>query len=108
MNKRRRIFFIIFGVYHLLLLAFISFIEIQKNDLSLLYGLYTKISLMRNGAILGLLLFLIDFIWNWYEKREAAKIQDIMKHENNTLKAKIVDLQKSSEIQQAATHHPKQ
>lgn len=96
MNKRRRIFFLIFGVYHIILLVFISYIEIQKNDLSLLYGLYTKISLMRNGAILGLVLFLIDFLWNWFEKRNAKKDQDNIRHENDMLKAKLYDLQQTS------------
>lgn len=102
MNKRRRIFFLIFGVYHLLLLIFISYIEIQKNDLSLLYGLYTKISLMRNGAILGLLLFAIDFAWNWFEKRSAKKHQDIIRHENDILKAKIYDMQQTAKGDQPA------
>jgi ABC-type transport system involved in cytochrome bd biosynthesis fused ATPase/permease subunit len=95
MNKRRRIFFIIFGTYHLFVLVFVIFIEAQKEDLSLLYGLYSKISLMRNGAILGLGLFIIDFVWNWLEKRSERKQHDIMRHENNTLKAKVYDLQQA-------------
>ena len=93
MNKRRRIFFIIFGIYHLVTLIFVLFIEAQKEDLSLLYGLYSKIWVMRYGAMLGVLLFVTDFIWNWIETRNAGREKDVMRHENNTLKAKVYDLQ---------------
>ena len=93
MNQRRRIFFIIFGSYHLLLLFFILYIEAQKEDLGLLYGLYSKLWLMRYGAMLGLLLFVVDFIWNWIETKNAGREKDAMRHENNTLKAKVYDLQ---------------
>jgi hypothetical protein len=93
MNQRRRIFFIIFGSYHLLTLFFIIFIEAQKEDLSLLYGLYSKIWVMRYGAMLGVLLFVTDFIWNWIENRNSGREKDVMRHENNTLKAKVYDLQ---------------
>jgi hypothetical protein len=93
MNQRRRIFFILFGSYHLLTLIFILFIEAQKEDLSLLYGLYSKIWMMRLGAMFGLLLFVIDFIWNWIENRNAGREKEVMRHENNTLKAKVYDLQ---------------
>jgi hypothetical protein len=93
MNQRRRIFFIIFGVYHLVILIFVLFIEAQKEDLGLLYGLYSKIWVMRYGAMLGVLLFVVDFIWNWIETRDRGREKDVMRHENNTLKAKVYDLQ---------------
>lgn len=93
MNQRRRIFFIIFGIYHLVTLFFVLFIEAQKEDLSLLYGLYSKIWMMRYGAMLGVLLFAIDFIWNWIETRNSGREKDVMRLENNTLKAKVYDLQ---------------
>jgi hypothetical protein len=79
-------------------LFFILYIEAQKEDLKLLYGLYSKIELMRYGAILGLTLFVIDFSWNWFERRQSTKEQDNMRHENNTLKAKVYDLQQAAEV----------
>jgi hypothetical protein len=93
MNKRRRIFFIIFGSYHLFIFFFVLFIEAQKADLSLLYSLYGKIAWMRWGSILGLLLFVIDASWNFFETKSSGKEKDAMRHENNTLKAKVYDLQ---------------
>ena len=96
MNKRRRIFFIIFGSYHLFILIFVLFIEAQKADLSLLYSLYGKIALMRWGAVLGLLLFVIDASWNFFETKSSGKEKEAMRHENNTLKARVYDLQQPS------------
>jgi hypothetical protein len=93
MNQRRRIFFIIFGAYHLVTLFFVLFIEAQKEDLGLLYSLYSKIWMMRYGALLGVLLFAVDFIWNWIETRNTGREKDVMRLENNTLKAKVYDLQ---------------
>jgi prolipoprotein diacylglyceryltransferase len=96
MNQRRRIFFYIFGVYHLFILFFVIYIESQKEDLSVLYGLYSKISLLKYGAVLGIMLFIIDFAWTWYESRNARKEHDILRHENNTLKAKVYDFQEAA------------
>ncbi len=91
MNQRRRIFFIIFGVYHLSIL--ISILVIEKADLGLLLDLYGKIWVIRYGALIGVLLFVIDFIWNWIETRNSGREKEVMRHENNTLKAKVYDLQ---------------
>ncbi len=96
MNQRRRIFFIIFGAYHLLTLIFVLYIEAQKEDLSFLYSLYAKMWVMRYGAMFGLLLFVVDFAWNWFETKNMDKEKDVMRHENNTLKAKVYDLQQPS------------
>jgi hypothetical protein len=96
MNQRRRIFFYIFGVYHLFILFFVIYIESQKEDLSVLYGLYSKISLLKYGAVLGIMLFIIDFAWTWFESRNARKEHDILRHENNTLKAKVYDFQEAA------------
>ena len=91
MNQRRRIFFIIFGVYHLAIL--IAILVVEKADLGFLLDLYNKTWLMRYASILGILLFVTDFIWNWIEARNAGREKDVMRHENNTLKAKVYDLQ---------------
>lgn len=99
MNQRRRIFFIIFGSYHLVTLFFVLFIEAQKEDLGLLYGLYSKIWMMRYGAMLGVLLVAVDITWNWIETRNAVREKDGMRLENNTLKAKVYDLQQSPQVE---------
>ncbi len=93
MNQRRRIFFIIFGIYHLMILIFTLYIEATKEDIGKMLDLHGYIWLLPYGAMFGLLLFLTDFIWNWIEHRNAGRVKEVMRHENNTLKAKVYDLQ---------------
>jgi len=96
MNKRRRIFFGIFGVYHLTILMFVIYIESNKEDFGILSQLYSKLSMLKYGAVLGMILFAVDIIWNWLESRNSQKEHDTLRHENNTLKAKVYDLQQPS------------
>ncbi|MBL7863167.1 MAG: hypothetical protein JNJ65_18550 [Cyclobacteriaceae bacterium] len=93
MNQRRRIFFAIFGVYHLIILIFVIYIESNKEDFGILSQLYSRISLMKYGAVLGIILFLVDFVWSWLDNKNSQKEHDTLRHENNTLKAKVYDLQ---------------
>lgn len=96
MNQRRRIFFAIFGGYHLIILFFVIYIDSNKEDFGILSQLYGKISLLKYGAVLGVVLFLADFIWTWIETRNAEKAQEAMRLENNTLKAKVYDFQQAA------------
>ena len=96
MNKRRIIFFAIFGVYHLVVFIFTSYIDVQKSDLGVLTSLYKYIFLFKYGAFLGIALFITDFIWNWREARMSTKESDTLKFEINNLKAKVYDLQEEA------------
>ncbi len=99
MNKRRVIFFVIFGVYHLIILLFTSYIDAQKQDLGVLTRMYGSLHLFKYGAILGLLLFATDFIWSWRFTKSVVKEQEAMKFEINNLKAKVYDLQEAGKPQ---------
>lgn len=96
MNKRRLIFFSIFGIYHLLLFIFTAYIDSQKSDLSVLLKVSSFISLFKWGALLGLLMLIGDVIWWWLESRSSDKEREASRLENNTLKAKVYDYQESS------------
>lgn len=96
MNKRRIIFFAIFGVYHLIILIFTSYIDSQKQDLGVLTSLYSYLYLFKYGAILGFILFITDFIWSWQSNRLAEKDSVSLNFEINNLKAKVYDLQEAS------------
>jgi hypothetical protein len=96
MNQRRRIFFAIFGGYHLVILFFTFYIGSKNIDFSVLAKLYSKISLLKYGAVLGVVLFLADFVWTWIETKNAEKAQEAMRLENNTLKAKVYDFQQAA------------
>ena len=99
MNKRRIIFFSVFGVYHLAVLAITSYVDAQKQDLSLLTSMYGILYLFKYGAMLGLALFVTDFIWSWRETKGSEKEQEALKFEVNNLKAKEYDLQESNKPQ---------
>lgn len=91
MNQRRIIFLSIFGAYHLIAFIFTLVIESQKNDFSLLTGLLGKISWFKYGTFFGLALIVTEVIWTWRESKNVEKEKEIMRHENNLLKAKIYD-----------------
>ncbi|MBN8577465.1 MAG: hypothetical protein J0L66_11020 [Cytophagales bacterium] len=92
MNQRRRIFFAIFGFYHVFILLFVLYVESRK-ELSDLLSLYGNLKLFKYGALLGIILFVIDVVWNFLENRSVKKEFENLRHENNTLKAKVYDLQ---------------
>jgi hypothetical protein len=92
MNKRRLIFLSVFGAYHLCTFMLTIFMETQKNDLSLLYSLFGKITLFKYGALFGLILFGVEAFWTWRDQKNANKEKEGMRHENNVLKAKVYDL----------------
>lgn len=103
MNKRRLIFFAIFGVYHLTLFAFTLYLEANKGELSLLYGMLTRITWFKWGALLGVLLWITDVAWWWFEHRAIKKQQESARLENNTLKAQVYDLQQAAKEVAAST-----
>lgn len=96
MNKRRVIFFAIFGVYHLVVFVFTSYIDVQKSDLGVLTSMYKFIHLFKYGALLGIGLFATDFIWSWRESKIAKKDHEALKFEINNLKAKVYDMQEGA------------
>jgi len=89
MNKRRLIFLLVFGVYHLAALIFTIYIDVDK---SILFSLLDKISLFKYGAFLGIILFAIEAVWSWRDAKNAELEREAMRLENNTLKAKVYDL----------------
>lgn len=96
MNKRRLIFFSIFGVYHLIILIITSYIDAQKQDLGVLTGLYGYLHLFKYGAALGIVLFAVDFIWSWRINIMTKRESESLNFEINNLKAKVYDLQEAS------------
>lgn len=96
MNKRRLIFFAVFGFYHLFLFFFTAYIDSQKSDLSVLLKVSSYLSLFKWGALLGVILLIADAIWWWRESKSASKEREASRLENNTLKAKVYDFQQSA------------
>ena len=89
MNKRRLIFLLVFGIYHLAALIFTIYMDFDK---SILFSLLDKISLFKYGALLGIILFAVEGLWSWRDAKDAEREREAMRLENNTLKAKVYDL----------------
>ena len=96
MNKKRLIFYSIFGAFHLFLVIFTFYVESQKDDFNFLFKILGWMNIMKWGAVLGLLLVIIDVIWSWIFNHDSQKEKAALTHELNTLKAKLFDLQEAA------------
>lgn len=96
MKKNRVIFYLIFGAFHLFLVFFTMYVENNRNDFSFLTKMLKWMSLMKWGAILGLVLLIADAVWSFMTTRESEKEKALLTHEINTLKAKLFDLQEAA------------
>ena len=93
MTQNRLIFYAIFAAFNLG--AFI-FTLILENNTSMLFSMVQYVPWFKYGALLGLILVIIDVIWSWFINRESQKEKAALTHELNTLKAKLFDLQEDA------------
>jgi ABC-type transport system involved in cytochrome bd biosynthesis fused ATPase/permease subunit len=93
MTKNRLIFYVVFAVFNLS--AFI-FTLILENNTQMLFSMVQYIGWFKFATLLGLILVIIDVIWSWFIYRESQREKDALKHELNTLKAKLFDLQEEA------------
>ncbi|MEI9921009.1 MAG: hypothetical protein WDO14_19775 [Bacteroidota bacterium] len=102
MTRNRFIFYSIFGVYQLLSFIFTIVID-TTNSTSFLFGMLKYIGWFKYITFLGVVLFLIDFVWMWMDIRSQKKSEEEFRHENNVLKAKVYDMQQGvkSEVPKA-------
>jgi hypothetical protein len=96
MKKNRLIFYAVFGAFHLFLVIFTMYIDSQKNDFAFLTHMLGWLSLMKYGAMFGLLLLVTDVVWDLMTNKESEKEKAALSHEINTLKAKLFDLQEAA------------
>ena len=92
MKKNRLIFFAVFAAYHLVIFFFTLYIRSKQDSPFELYPVLTHISSFLWGSLLGLVLLIADFVWTWKTGRNSNRVEEAMRLENNTLKAKIYDL----------------
>jgi ABC-type transport system involved in cytochrome bd biosynthesis fused ATPase/permease subunit len=84
--------------------AFIFTLYIQ--DFAFLTRIFEHIRSFKFITFFGLMLMVTDIIWTWIGNRETRKENAALKHELNTLKAKLFDMQESSKQQEAAKNTP--
>lgn len=93
MTRSRIIFYSVFGVYQLL--AFV-FTVIMESSASLLFKLVGYVGWFKYITFIGFALIVADFIWMWMDHRRYRKSEEAFRLENNTLKARVYDLQEGS------------
>jgi hypothetical protein len=93
MKKNRWIFYLIFGIYHVG--AFI-FTIILENNTSLLFNMVKFVPWFKWITLIGLVLLVIDIVWDKAALREGEKENVALSQELNTLKAKLFDLQEAN------------
>lgn len=102
MKRNRLIFYAVFAVFHLFLVFFTIYVESNKNDFGFLTQMLKYISVMKYGAFLGLILLIVDILWDRSSAKVSEREKDALNHELNTLKAKLFDLQEAAKISPAA------
>jgi|SRR6185295_2852181 len=101
MTKKRLIFYSIFGAYQVS--AFIFTLFIDTDDTSALLSLYGYISWFKYLSFIGVILIAVDFVWSWRQISKVKQEVEEARHENNTLKAKIYDIQETKQPSPTAT-----
>lgn len=96
MKKNRLIFYAVFAAFHLFIVFFTIYVDSNKNDLSFLSRIHGWLSLLKYGAMVGLLLLIIDVIWDFASLRDLNRENAALNHEIGTLKAKLFDLQEAA------------
>ena len=95
MTKNRLIFYGIFGAYQVS--GFIFTLAIDTNDTSALLSVYGYLSWFKYLSFIGVILIAVDFVWSWRQMSKAKQEVEESRHENNTLKAKIYDIQETKQ-----------
>lgn len=95
MTRRRLIFFGIFGAFHLITFIFTLVLD---TSATFLLSLVEYVSWFKYAAFLGLVMIVTEFIWAWQDHRSSDKKHEEMRLENNTLKAKVYDMQESDKL----------
>ena len=102
MSRNRIIFYLVFLAFHVA--AFIFTLYIQ--DFTFLTKIFDHIKSFKFITFFGLMMMVTDIIWTWVASRDLRKENDALKHELNTLKAKLFDMQEVSKQQDAARNTP--
>ncbi len=96
MKKPKSIFFLIYLIFHLILLVVSIYVNYRSEDFEFLLWLRGKMSLMVYVSALGLILYFINLLFFGTEAKAAQKEKSNLEQEINALKAKMFDLQEAT------------
>jgi hypothetical protein len=87
MSKLRIALYSVFGLYHLTAFTFTAYLDQNSNDWGLLTSMLAKIPLFKYGALLGLLLIIVDIILSFNANKKSERALIDLQNEINKLKA---------------------
>ncbi|CAN5146493.1 hypothetical protein BH09BAC3_BH09BAC3_25230 [soil metagenome] len=94
MNRKRLYLYLALAVYQICAFIFTIMVDGHMD----LLGLLKFIKWFKYIAFLGIVLFIIDFIWYLVDRRAAREREEELEHENTVLKAKVYDFQESAKV----------
>ncbi len=94
MNRKRLYLYLALAVYQICAFIFTIMVDGHMD----LLGLLKFIKWFKYIAFLGIVLFIIDFIWYLVDRRAAGEREEELEHENTVLKAKVYDFQESAKV----------
>ena len=92
MNQKRLLLYLAFVIYQLGAFIFTVMVD---GHLDLL-GLLKFIPWFKYISFLGVILLIIDLVWQWIDRRTNSKRQNDLEKENIELKAKVYDYQSAA------------
>jgi len=95
MKKPKSIFYLIYFLFHIILLGVSIYVNYRSEDFEFLLKLRANMSLMTYVSVAGLILFGINMVLISMESKNARKVKEKLENEVNSTKAKMYDMQGS-------------
>ncbi len=95
MKKLRLIIYILFFGFNISLFLFSIYVESFDNIFELGSLILPKIPYMKYGALIGLVLVVVDYVVDKIEKKALTKEIEKIQNELNAVKAQLFDKQQS-------------
>lgn len=97
MKKPKTIFYLVYFLFHVLLLAVSIYVNYKSEDFEFLLKLRANMSLMTYVSVAGLILFGINMVLVYMEARNFRQTKKKLEEEVNSTKAKMYDLREASD-----------
>jgi len=96
MKKPKSIFYLVYLLFHVILLAVSVYVNYRSEDFEFLLKLRSNMSLMIYVSVVGLVLFIVNMILISMEARNHRHAKEKLENEVNSMKAKMFDLQEAT------------
>lgn len=96
MKKLRLTIYILFFSFNIILFLFTLYVETFDNIFELGSKILPNIPYMKYGALIGVILVIVDFLMDKAEKKILSIEVEKNKNELNAVKAQLFDLQQST------------